>query len=254
MSTPAPAPSAAAMVYLFAHQVVESGGIAQKFPVPCTDTSVKQAALAGHLFAIGFWSLQNKGKLDLTMGKRTMLGVGRQQITASIPPGVEVRTPPAAPQMVVDLSQLQQAGGLAELVQGLAQHVPAPTGGPLEPGETPFTLEDATLHQVQLNEGTAPIRDVVRSWFSAREADPDRTVIDRVARELNELGYATGMDEGSTWSNPRITVDCERRAALEMTATEVLERWRAFIEEPDGLGSTLLERCSAAISSAQSNE
>jgi hypothetical protein len=245
------------MLYLFADMVVEPDTpLSQKFVVPCSNATVKRSSLAGELFAIGFWNLQEQGKVALSMGKRTLMGIGRQQITASLQPGVDVRTPPPGPEMTIDLDQLKQGVGVAEFLQGLAQQVPMQSvARQLQPGETPFTLEDATLHQVELHGGTAPVRDIVKSWFGSDEHDPNGMVIDRVARELGELGFATGMEGGSLVTKPTITVDCGRRAVLEASAGELLERWRSFRDQPDGLGGVLVERCRAAISSMQeSNE
>ncbi|HEX8099484.1 MAG TPA: hypothetical protein VF660_04680 [Actinomycetota bacterium] len=253
MSTPAAAPSSAALLYLFADRVVERDtALSQKFEVPCTDAAVKQATLAAELFAIGFWSLQEQGKLTLSMGKRTLMGMGRQQITASIQPGVDVRPPPQGPQVVLDVAQLQASGGLLNMLGNLAQQVPEPA--PLEPGQTPFTLEDSTLHLVEFNGGTAPVRDIIQSWFGSDEPNPSYKVIQRVGRELIELGYSTGTTGGSLMKTPTITIDCGRRASLEGPAIELLERWAGFRDAPDGLGTTLVDRCRAAISSMQESD
>jgi hypothetical protein len=147
----------------------------------------------------------------------------------------------------------------APMQQAPMQQAPKQPGPPPEPGAPPFTLEDATLHHLQLLGATASVRDVVSAWFVADYGDPHGMVIDRAVLELNELGYATmtptsiparpTVMAGSFRTSPTATVDCDRRAAIEASATDVLGRWRAFLEAPDGLGPTLLGRCGDGIAS-----
>ncbi|HVM12668.1 MAG TPA: hypothetical protein VM638_09380 [Actinomycetota bacterium] len=282
-------PSAASLLYLFADRSVEPDTLLSAgFAVPCTSSNVKRKDLAAQLFAISFWSLQDQGKVTLDLGGRTLAGIGRRQVTASLVPGTVVRKPPARPSPLAaaaasvqqmgplpDLSQYQHLPGMegmAEKMQEAAEQlaklgismpgqVPSEPVTPQPPADTgpPFILEDAILWQLQEAGGSAPVRDVIRSWFGRDEHEPWDSVIARVARELLEFGFGdprTPAPGGSPFgaSSAPVSPDCERRAELEGAATELLDRWIAFLGTEDGLGETLLERCGAAISSRRYDE
>lgn len=247
MSQASPAPSAAALLYLFADRVIEPDTAMSKgFQVPCTQAKVKQALLAADVFAITFWHLAEQAKLDLAMGKRTLLGMGRPQITATLRPGVAI---PQVKTSSVDISQVA-----ADLPQGLGQILEnlGPQIVSAQMGEA-LSFQDA----VTLRLGSfqpMPVRDLIRDWFGSDVGDPQRYVLERVPPELTSLGFVTGVTGGGMFSTPQPVVDCAKRAELEPAAVDLLDRWRAFRDDESGLGPTLRDRCKAAISSRQESD
>lgn len=240
-----PAPSAAALLYLFADRVIEPDtAMSKAFEVPCTQTKVKQTFLAADLFAITFWHLAEEGKIDLAMGKRTLLGAGKPQITAALRSGVAVPQPQTTQLDPTQLSAMggQLPAGLAEMLQQLGPQIAA--------AQTAKAMSFANAVVLRLaSQEPTPVRDVIRGWFGTDVGDPQRYVVDHMSQELADLGLVTGIEQGGVFSSPRPTIDCDKRAGLEGAAQDLLGRWVAFRVDEAGLGPTLRDRCKAAIGS-----
>jgi hypothetical protein len=249
MSKRPPAPSAAALLYLFADRVIEPDtALSKAFEVPCTQARVQQTWLAADVFAITFWHLAEQGKLDLAVGKRTLLGVGRPQITATLRPGVPIPQPKTTP---LDPTQLGAMSGLPSGLGAMLEKL-----GPQmvsAQAAAAMSLQDAVTMRLGTMQPT-PVRDLIRDWFGSDVSDPQRYVLDRVPPELTTLGFVVGATAGGMFSTPKPVVDCAKRAELEGTAQEMLDRWRAFRDNEQGLGPTLRDRCKAAIGSRHESD
>jgi hypothetical protein len=244
MASVPPAPSTAALLYLFADRVIEPDtAMSKAFEVPCTQARVKQVWLAADLFAITFWHLAEEGKLDLAMGKRTLLGAGRPQVTATLRPGVPIPTPQTTQ---IDPAQLASMGGLPAGVEKLLENL-APQIASAQIARA-LSFPELVISRLASQQPT-PVRDVIRDWFGSDVSDPHRYVVDHMAHELGELGLVTGTTGGGMFSTARPVVDCAKRTTYEAAAVDLLERWRAFRDGEQGLGPTLRDRCKAAIGS-----
>ena len=243
------APSAAVLLYLFADRVIEPDtAMSKAFEVPCTQVRVKQTFLAADLFGISFWQLAEEGKIQLTIGKKTLLGMGKPQITATLQPGVSMPQPQTTQ---LDPTQLAAMGGVPANVGKMLQQL----GPQIAMAQTTraTTFQEAIITRLASMQPT-PVRDVIRDWFGSDVGDPQGYVVNHMGHELSELGLLSGVTQGGIFATAKPIIDCAKRSALEEAAGTLLTRWLAFRTDESGLGPTLRDRCKAAIGSRQEGD
>jgi hypothetical protein len=212
-----PTPTPSLLVYLFADRLLPSDTIVRLgAPVPCSTAQVKMTDLSRTLLAVTFWSLRERGLIELQLVRRRRLllgskwGIAVQRLDVEPAFGLErafMTLPNIDPDAYVD----QDTSGL-----------PGPLGD---------------------------VSEVLSSWFAGGHEDPEWKVVETVLGEAEQVGLLKRRGEHSKSTT---VVSCAAISEQRPRYDAFENAWRDFQRSERTLHAQLLHACGRGIAGARS--